>query len=86
MPSLRSLYNVIAVLILDGLLVVLWLACWAATAAERAKYRWSVSVSGCYDDGSAFDSKTCFRKRDAIFFKSGLSMFSSIAGLGALVW
>lgn len=83
---LRKLYHIIAVLVLDGLMVVLWLACWAAVAAKRAKYVYSVSVDNCYDDGSLVGSKTCFRKRSVIFFKSGLAKFAAIAGLGALVW
>ncbi|KAJ4266043.1 hypothetical protein NW762_004016 [Fusarium torreyae] len=89
-PSLHSAYHIIAVLSLDGLLVILWLAAWAATAARRAKYVVPVSVGDCVDDGSLLDSKTCsIFKRDGenvVLFKTGLAMFSAIAGLGALVW
>ncbi|RGP75162.1 g- coupled receptor [Fusarium longipes] len=91
LPALRSLYHIIAVLCLDGLMLVLWLAAWAATAARRAKYVVPVAVGGCYDDGSLIDSKNCsvFYKRDGenvILFKTGLATLAAIAGLGALVW
>ncbi|KAJ4012065.1 hypothetical protein NW752_004459 [Fusarium irregulare] len=89
--GLRSLYHIIAVLALDGLMLVLWLSAWAATAARRAKYVVPVNVGGCYDDGSLVDSKNCsiFFKRDGenvILFKTGLSVLAAIAGLGAMVW
>ncbi|KAL6912720.1 hypothetical protein FSST1_010480 [Fusarium sambucinum] len=90
-PSLRSLYHIIAVLCLDALMLILWLAAWAATAARRAKYVVPVNVGNCYDDGSLTDSKNCsvFYKRDGenvILFKTGLAILAAIAGLGALVW
>ncbi|SPJ79958.1 uncharacterized protein FTOL_08349 [Fusarium torulosum] len=88
--SLRSAYHIIAVICLDGLMVILWLAAWAATAARRAKYVVPVNTYGCYDDGSLADSKTCnIFKRDGenvILFKTGLAMLAAVAGLGALVW
>jgi hypothetical protein len=91
LPALRSLYHIIAVLCLDGLLLVLWLAAWAATASRRAKYVVPVNVGGCYDDGSLIDSKNCsiVFKRDGenvILFRTGLAILAAIAGLGALVW
>ncbi|KAF9777659.1 hypothetical protein IL306_004351 [Fusarium sp. DS 682] len=89
-PSFQSAYHIIAVLCLDALLMVLWLAAWAATAARRAKYVVPVNAYGCVDDGSLTDSKTCtIFKRDGenvILFKSGLAMLAAVAGLGALVW
>ncbi|KAM0197822.1 hypothetical protein ACHAPQ_006073 [Fusarium lateritium] len=89
--SFRSAYHIIAVLCLDGLMVILWLAAWAATAAQRAKYVVPVNTYGCYDDGSLKDSKTCniFKRDDddnVILFKTGLAMLAAVAGLGALVW
>ncbi|KAI5459199.1 hypothetical protein BGZ63DRAFT_512809 [Mariannaea sp. PMI_226] len=92
--SLRSFYNIIAVIVIDSLLVILWLASFAAMAAKRARYVVPVSVHGCYDDGDLIDSKTCYRrraidqmmKRDVILFKSGLAMTAAVAGLGALLW
>lgn len=86
-PSLHKAYNIIAVLALDGFLVILWLATWAATAAKRARYTVDVNVSHCSDDGSMIDSISCgVYKRGVILFKSGMAMLAAIAGLGALVW
>lgn len=89
-PSLQNAYHIIAVLSLDALMMVLWLAAWAATAVRRAKYVVPVNAYGCVDDGSLTDSKTCnIFKRDGenvILFKSGLAMLAAVAGLGALVW
>ncbi|CAM1504583.1 Fc.00g021740.m01.CDS01 [Cosmosporella sp. VM-42] len=86
--GLRNAYNVIAVLVIDGLLMILWLAAFAATAARRAKYVYDVSVGDCSDNGSLIDSKSCsvFGKRAVILFKSGMAMLAAVAGLGALVW
>ncbi|OBS20500.1 hypothetical protein FPOA_06868 [Fusarium poae] len=91
LPALRSLYHIIAVLCLDALMLILWLAAWAATASRRAKYVVPVNVGNCVDDGSLIDSKNCsvFFKRDGenvILFKTGLAILAAIAGLGALVW
>ncbi|KAK5992434.1 hypothetical protein PT974_05838 [Cladobotryum mycophilum] len=88
---LRPFYNIIAILVIDGVLVILWLATFAAVAARRASFKFNVRVDGCFDDGSLFNSKTCFTKRQlmkrgVILFKSGQGMLSAIAGLGALVW
>ncbi|KAM0441303.1 hypothetical protein ACHAPT_000612 [Fusarium lateritium] len=93
-PSLRGAYHVIAVLVVDGLLIVLWLAAWAATASRRSKYVVPVTVGDCYDDGSIVNSKSCdivfkravHTKRDVILTRLGAAMLSAIAGLGALVW
>ncbi|KAH8734414.1 hypothetical protein BGZ61DRAFT_124390 [Ilyonectria robusta] len=93
-PSLYSAYNIIAAIVIDALLMILWLAAFASMAARRAGYVYDVTVTNCYDDGSLLDSKTCSRKRafdlversNVILFKSGLAMTAAIAGLGALVW
>ncbi|KAF7546992.1 hypothetical protein G7046_g9147 [Stylonectria norvegica] len=85
--SLHKAYNVIAVIVVDGVLMILWLAAFAATASKRAKYVVPVDVDDCTDDDSVLNSKTCtIVKRDVILFKSGLAMMSAIAGLGALLW
>ncbi|KAH7155865.1 G-protein coupled receptor protein [Dactylonectria estremocensis] len=91
--SLNSAYNVIAVIVIDGLLMVLWLAAFASMAARRAGYVYDVNVSNCVDDGSLIDSTTCqtskralVERSNVILFKSGLAMTAAIAGLGALVW
>ncbi|KAG5915342.1 hypothetical protein E4U53_004496, partial [Claviceps sorghi] len=83
-------YHVVAVLALEAFLVILWLTTFAAAAARRATFSQPAYVSGCYDDGSLINSKTCARKRAllgkrAILFRSGQVMFSAMAGVGALV-
>jgi len=85
-PPMHTAYHIIAVLALDGFLVIMWLATFAAVAAKRAAYIYDVDVDSCYSDGSLIDSKTCFTKRSVILFESGLAMMAAIAGLGALVW
>ncbi|KAF5124074.1 hypothetical protein E5D57_011996 [Metarhizium anisopliae] len=89
-PPWRTAYHVLAVTVLDGFLVVMWLATFAAVAARRATFKFNVQVGGCIDDGSIIGSKTCFTRRQLerrdILFKSGGEMMSSIAGLGALLW
>lgn len=85
--GLNKFYNVIAVLVIDALFMILWLAAFAATASRRAKYRYAVTAGNCRSDGSLFDSKSCdIMKRSVILFKTGLAMFAAIAGLGAIVW
>lgn len=86
LPSAHQAYNIIAVLALDGFLVIMWLATFAAVAAKRAAFVVDVDVGSCYSDGSLIDSKTCFTKRGVILFESGLAIMAAIAGLGALVW
>ncbi|PHH86970.1 hypothetical protein CDD83_9473 [Cordyceps sp. RAO-2017] len=87
MAACRVAYHIIAVLVLDGLLVVLWLATFAAVAARRAQFVFDVTVDGCYSNGGLFNSKSCsLTKRAVILFKRGGDMMSSIAGLGALLW
>ncbi|RCI12021.1 hypothetical protein L249_0678 [Ophiocordyceps polyrhachis-furcata BCC 54312] len=46
LPSLRAGYHVLAVLALDGLLVVLWLAAFAALAARRALLSGYTGIEG----------------------------------------
>ncbi|KAK0391717.1 hypothetical protein NLU13_1216 [Sarocladium strictum] len=90
-PSCRHAYHIVAVLSLDAVFTILWLATFAAVAARRAQFTVDVSVSNCFDDGSLVDSKTCFRKRSlfkraVILFRTGAAMMAANAGLGALVW
>jgi hypothetical protein len=74
-PALQITYHIIAVLVLEGLLVILWLATFASTAAARAAF---VDVSSCF-------GTFCVRKR-AILYGPELDKFSATAGIGALVW
>jgi hypothetical protein len=89
--ALQHLYNIIALLVLDGIMVILWLATWSAVAAKRAKFIYHVEVNGCYNNGDLVNSKTCYRrrevfKRSVILFKRGQDIMAAIAGLGALIW
>lgn len=89
--SIQQGYHIIAVMCLDGFLIIMWLAAWAATAAERAAFVIPTTVNGCYDDGSLISSNFCFKKRSlekrgVILFKSGADAMSAVAGLGALMW
>ncbi|KAK2595642.1 hypothetical protein QQS21_006613 [Conoideocrella luteorostrata] len=89
-PAWQVAYHTLAALVLEAFLVIMWLATFAAVAARRASFSIPATVSGCFDDGSAINSKTCVRRRAlekrAYLFKSGQAMMSAIAGLGALVW
>lgn len=83
-------YHILAVVVLDGFMLIMWLAAWAAVAARRATFRIPAVVSECYDNGDIVNSKSCLRKR-ALFkrdylFKKGQAEMSAAAGLGALVW
>ncbi|KAM0264505.1 hypothetical protein ACHAQJ_000696 [Trichoderma viride] len=92
LPTLYEFYHVVAVIVLEGVMIILWLATFAAVAAKRAQFVFSVRVNGCVNDGSVLNSETCFTKRDiskrsdVLLFKSGGDMLAAIAGLGALVW
>lgn len=75
-----------AVLVLDALLVVLWLATFAAVAERRSRFVFDVTVDGCYNNGGLVNSKSCFFKRAVVLFKRGGNMMAGAAGIGALVW
>ena len=83
MRGLRSAYHLVAVLVLDGLLIIFWLATFADVAATRAEFDNYISVHDCQDTS---DGVQCLSKRFVVLFASGLAMMSAIAGLGALLW
>ncbi|PBP18286.1 hypothetical protein BUE80_DR011024 [Diplocarpon rosae] len=65
--------------------VLFWLAAMGATAHLRSTFKYSVSVYGCYEDGSSVDSSTCVvGERAAVATKMGTRIMSAIAGLSAL--
>ncbi len=71
--------------------LIMWLAAWAATAAQRATFVVPVNAYGCSDDGSNINSKHCLvgrslDKRGVILFRAGQAVMSAVAGVGALVW
>lgn len=63
LTSLRSAYNIFAVLSLDLFMTILWLAAMATNAHHRAAFTVPVEISGCSDDGSLVDSTTCWKLR-----------------------
>lgn len=91
----RVAYNYWAVLSLDLLMIIFWLASMGANAALRGTFKYD-TVADCYDDGSTFNANTCYtsRKRDAslppltkryaVAGKVALAEISAIAGLSAI--
>ena len=85
--SCRQAYNIWAVLALDFLMALFWLASLGANAALRATFTQKVSVTGCYNDGSTVSSNHCsLGKRVDLVTDTGLAIISAIAGLSALQW
>ncbi|KAI1457809.1 hypothetical protein F4805DRAFT_165971 [Annulohypoxylon moriforme] len=86
--SCRRAYNTWAVLALDGVMIVFWLAAMAAVANRRTKFTVSVTAS-CYSDGSAINSGQCeVYKRDdvvGVATDAALGVLSGIAAVSALV-
>ncbi|KAI1759302.1 hypothetical protein GGR53DRAFT_523974 [Hypoxylon sp. FL1150] len=84
--SCRRAYNTWAVLALDLLMIVFWLAAMAATANLRSKFTVPVTAS-CVSDGSAVNSGHCvLEKREVgVATKGALSVLSGIAGISALI-
>jgi hypothetical protein len=91
--SARGAYNIWAVLALDFLMALFWMACLGANAALRATFNTRVTIESCYDDGSSVSAHHCtvskraeLSKRAAVADATGLALMSAIAGLSALVW
>ncbi len=85
--SAQKAYNIWAVLAVDFLMALFWMACLGANAAYRATFNTRVNVTGCYSDGSAVSSSYCtVAKRAAVASDAGLALMSAIAGLSALEW
>ncbi|KAK7751803.1 hypothetical protein SLS62_006289 [Diatrype stigma] len=77
LPAARNLYNAWAVLALDGLMIVFWLAAMGALAAYRGRFTVPVSVAGCYSDGSAVNSNTC----SVLYKRAGVAGHTALNGL-----
>ncbi|KAI1098266.1 hypothetical protein F4804DRAFT_132429 [Jackrogersella minutella] len=88
--SCRRAYNTWAILALDALMIIFWLAAMAATANQRSKFVVPVTAS-CTSDGSMINSGQCsIEKRDddgvvGVATDVGLAVLSAIAGVSALV-
>lgn len=79
-PTMAQFYHIIAVLALDGFLIILWLATWARSADIAANTK---PVQYCFGG-------TCYDKRDLqkryMSLKTWNAIIGAIAGLGALIW
>ncbi|KAK4156580.1 hypothetical protein C8A00DRAFT_30546 [Chaetomidium leptoderma] len=85
--SARGGYNIWAVMALDLLMAIFWLASLGANAALRAAFTETVNIESCYNDGSAINSNHCtVSKRGPVANQTGLALMSAIAGLSALEW
>ncbi|KAI5855042.1 hypothetical protein GGS23DRAFT_608250 [Durotheca rogersii] len=83
-PACQRAYNTWAVLALDLLMVIFWLAAMGATAQLRSRFTIPVSAT-CVSDGSAINSGRCtVWKRAGVATNSALAVLSGIAGLSAL--
>jgi hypothetical protein len=84
-PALQMAYHIIAVLVVEALMVILWLATFAATAARRSDFGSASGGGGsvCYN-GVCYSAKRSIEKRTTV--DSFLSRLAGAAGLGALVW
>ncbi|KAK4184104.1 hypothetical protein QBC35DRAFT_67682 [Podospora australis] len=88
----RGAYNIWAVMSLDLLLAIFWLASLGTNAATRAEFNSKVLVSGCSSDGSAFNAHSCnvLKNRGladgAVAGDGALAIMSAVAGLSALEW
>jgi hypothetical protein len=87
--SLKQYRIQYAPLAIDAVMFIFWLSGMGAAAALRASFKYTVTVEGCYSDGSLVNSSTCVVKRDlekraAVATSTGLSIMSAIAGLSAL--
>ncbi|KAK4098031.1 hypothetical protein N658DRAFT_488802 [Parathielavia hyrcaniae] len=88
-PSARKAYNIWAILALDFLMALFWLASLGANAALRATFVHEVTVHNCYNNGQLVNSNHCETspaKRATVADEGGLAMMSAIAGLSALIW
>jgi hypothetical protein len=92
MTSAHGAYNIWAVLSLDLLMVIFWLASLGANAQLRSRFVHPVQIEACFNDGSATSSNHCIvsrsivSKRAAVAGPLGLALMSAIAGLSALEW
>ncbi|KAI1344250.1 hypothetical protein F5Y15DRAFT_107002 [Xylariaceae sp. FL0016] len=88
MSGCRNIYNTWAVLTLDGLMIIFWLANLGAVAHLRSTFNVDVDAT-CYDDGSAVNSGQCvvYSKRDTVGVATyaALDMLSVLAGISAII-
>ncbi|KAF4124872.1 Membrane-associating domain [Geosmithia morbida] len=79
--SFRSGYHIVAVLSLEAFFLALWLAAFAATAAERSKYSFDT-----YDYWTFYKARRDLEPRAIILYETGAAVMSATAGIGAWTW
>ncbi|KAI1265204.1 hypothetical protein F5Y18DRAFT_61684 [Xylariaceae sp. FL1019] len=83
--SCRRAYNTWAILSLDFVMIIFWLASLGANGAFRAAFTTSVTAS-CTDDGSTLNAGHCVvYKRYAVATQVGLGALSGVAGVSAIM-
>ncbi|KAI6087394.1 hypothetical protein F4821DRAFT_107493 [Hypoxylon rubiginosum] len=84
--SCRRAYNTWAILALDLLMIIFWLAAMAATANRRSKFTVPVSAD-CVSDGSTVNSGHCIIEKRVVGVATNgaLGVLSGIAGVSALI-
>lgn len=86
--TLQKAYNYWAIIVLEAIAVVFWLASMGALAATRAIFTVPTTINGCVNEGNG---GVCYKKRDLNLSKRGyvatnayLGMMSGAAGLSAI--
>lgn len=76
---LRFAYHIFAAIILDGMLIVYWIAAWAATAARRSDSLVDREGDGCSTRDAFASGPNCILSRSA-------TILALLSALGALIW
>ncbi|KAI2465541.1 hypothetical protein F4781DRAFT_424718 [Annulohypoxylon bovei var. microspora] len=84
--SCRRAYNTWAILALDAVMIIFWLAAMAAVANRRSKFTVSVTAD-CYSDGSTINSGHCTisKRTIGVATQGALGVLSGIAAVSALI-
>ncbi|ORY70030.1 uncharacterized protein BCR38DRAFT_328861, partial [Pseudomassariella vexata] len=79
-------YNTWAVLSLEGLMIIFWLATMGAVASARAAFKYNVNAT-CTSDGSAVNSGHCTisKRVTGVASPEALGVVSGVAGLCAII-
>ncbi|KAL5594145.1 uncharacterized protein BROUX77_007492 [Berkeleyomyces rouxiae] len=87
MPALRGYYHVFIVIATNLWMTLMWLITMAVVAHKRSQFKYPVTLTNCFNDGSLLNSSTCsiFRRWYVqVLTKKGLAMEVAIACLSAL--
>ncbi|KAI4599768.1 hypothetical protein KJ359_001504 [Pestalotiopsis sp. 9143b] len=86
-PSCHGAYNTWALLALDGVMIVFWLAACGAVAKKRADFSIPVEAD-CVSDGSAVNSGHCTitsKRAVGVASYAALDVMSAVAGISAII-